>query len=152
MKNIFIKFLLIYNFFLIIVVFVKLLPSSLLIKPSQKCNSKANTTPKMEDKIMAGYCGYSMSNNAVDAYNSGEKPISKWKKQDITYYGIKVLVVQVWTLYHMNVLARTMFLILCHFPINPFCFFILYNPKTTSDSTNNTICQTSLCTDHSSHI
>ena len=41
---------------------------------------------------MAGYCGYSMSNNAVDAYNNGEKPISKWKKQDITYYGIKVLV------------------------------------------------------------
>lgn len=32
---------------------------------------------------MAGYCGYSMSNNAVDAYNNGEKPISKWKKQDI---------------------------------------------------------------------
>lgn len=27
-----------------------------------------------------GYCGYSMSNNAVDAYNDGEKPLSKWTK------------------------------------------------------------------------
>lgn len=25
---------------------------------------------------MAGYRGFSMSNNAVDAYNSGEKPFS----------------------------------------------------------------------------
>ena len=39
---------------------------------------------------MAGYCGYSMSNNAVDAYNNGEKPISKWKKQAILS-GIKEL-------------------------------------------------------------
>lgn len=32
---------------------------------------------------MAGYCGYSMSNNAVIAYYNGEKPLSKWKKSDI---------------------------------------------------------------------
>ena len=33
--------------------------------------------------IMAGYYGYKMSNNAVLAYASGEKPYSRWKKQDI---------------------------------------------------------------------
>lgn len=27
---------------------------------------------------MAGYQGYSMSNNAVQAYKHGEKPRSKW--------------------------------------------------------------------------
>ena len=32
---------------------------------------------------MAGYCGYSMSNNAVAAYDEGKKPISKWKKEEI---------------------------------------------------------------------
>ena len=32
---------------------------------------------------MAGYCGYSMSNNAVEAYRSGEKPKSKWTKREI---------------------------------------------------------------------
>ncbi|MEA5034359.1 hypothetical protein [Cloacibacillus evryensis] len=32
---------------------------------------------------MAGYCGYSMSNNAVEAYESGEKPKSKWTKREI---------------------------------------------------------------------
>jgi len=32
---------------------------------------------------MAGYKGYSMSNNAVDAYNNGEKPKSKWTKEEI---------------------------------------------------------------------
>lgn len=32
---------------------------------------------------MAGYKGYSMSNNAVQAYKSGEKPFSKWTKTDI---------------------------------------------------------------------
>lgn len=32
---------------------------------------------------MAGYSGYSMSNNAVDAYENGEKPYSKWTKQDL---------------------------------------------------------------------
>lgn len=26
----------------------------------------------------AGYYGFSMSNNAVEAYDSGEMPISKW--------------------------------------------------------------------------
>ena len=30
---------------------------------------------------MAGYAGYSMSNNAVDAYNEGEMPLSKWTKK-----------------------------------------------------------------------
>lgn len=29
---------------------------------------------------MAGYHNYSMSNNAVQAYNTGEKPLSKWTK------------------------------------------------------------------------
>ena len=32
---------------------------------------------------MAGYKGYSMSNNAVTAYNKGERPYSKWSKKDI---------------------------------------------------------------------
>lgn len=32
---------------------------------------------------MAGYNGYSMSNNAVHAYNNGEKPLSKWTKPEI---------------------------------------------------------------------
>lgn len=32
---------------------------------------------------MAGYYGYSMSNNAVSAYADGEKPLSKWSKVDI---------------------------------------------------------------------
>ena len=32
---------------------------------------------------MAGYKGYSMSNNAVIAYECGEKPYSKWTKADI---------------------------------------------------------------------
>lgn len=32
---------------------------------------------------MAGYYGYSMSNNAVQAYMDGEKPLSKWRKKDI---------------------------------------------------------------------
>lgn len=32
---------------------------------------------------MAGYNGYSMSNNAVSAYENGEKPFSKWKKTEI---------------------------------------------------------------------
>lgn len=32
---------------------------------------------------MAGYDGYSMSNNARDAYSDGEKPISKWTKSEI---------------------------------------------------------------------
>lgn len=30
---------------------------------------------------MAGYWGKSMSNNAVEAYARGEKPISKWSKK-----------------------------------------------------------------------
>lgn len=32
---------------------------------------------------MAGYNGFSMSNNAVAAYEKGEKPLSKWTKTDI---------------------------------------------------------------------
>lgn len=32
---------------------------------------------------MAGYNGYSMSNNAVAAYANGEKPYSKWTKTEI---------------------------------------------------------------------
>lgn len=32
---------------------------------------------------MAGYDNFSMSNNARDAYRSGEMPMSKWTKQDI---------------------------------------------------------------------
>lgn len=32
---------------------------------------------------MAGYAGYSMSNNAVDAYMNGEKPWSKWTKKEL---------------------------------------------------------------------
>lgn len=35
---------------------------------------------------MAGYKGYSMSNNAVTAYESGLKPKSKWTKQDFIDY------------------------------------------------------------------
>ena len=31
----------------------------------------------------AGYHGYSMSNNAVDAYENGEMPLSKWTKKAI---------------------------------------------------------------------
>lgn len=34
---------------------------------------------------MAGYNGYSMSNNAVAAYENGEKPMSKWTKTDMLY-------------------------------------------------------------------
>lgn len=32
---------------------------------------------------MAGYNGFSMSNNAVAVYECGEKPLSKWTKADI---------------------------------------------------------------------
>ena len=32
---------------------------------------------------MAGYNGFSMSNNAVAAYEDGEKPLSKWTRADI---------------------------------------------------------------------
>lgn len=32
---------------------------------------------------MAGYCGYSMSNNAVQAYADGERPFSRWTKKEI---------------------------------------------------------------------
>lgn len=36
-----------------------------------------------EESSMAGYNGYSMSNNAVSAYADGEKPLSKWTKSNI---------------------------------------------------------------------
>ena len=32
---------------------------------------------------MAGYHGWSMSNNAIEAYKNGEKPLSKWKKSEL---------------------------------------------------------------------
>lgn len=32
---------------------------------------------------MAGYKGFSMSNNAVEAYESGEMPLSKWTKAEM---------------------------------------------------------------------
>ena len=32
---------------------------------------------------MAGYFNYSMSNNAVEAYQNGEQPLSKWTKSEI---------------------------------------------------------------------
>ena len=32
---------------------------------------------------MSGYKGYSMSNNAVEAYKNGEKPYSRWTKANI---------------------------------------------------------------------
>lgn len=32
---------------------------------------------------MSGYNGFSMSNNAVEAYSNGEKPLSKWTKTEI---------------------------------------------------------------------
>ena len=38
---------------------------------------------------MAGYNGFSMSNNAVAAYEEGEKPLSKWTKSNI-FESIKV--------------------------------------------------------------
>lgn len=38
---------------------------------------------QLRGNIMAGYFGYSMSNNAVEAYENGSKPFSKWTKADI---------------------------------------------------------------------
>lgn len=35
---------------------------------------------------MAGYKGYSMSNNAIEAYNNGERPLSKWNKKAVIEY------------------------------------------------------------------
>jgi hypothetical protein len=37
---------------------------------------------------MAGYSGKSMSNNAVEAYSEGKKPISNITKEDIQKYGV----------------------------------------------------------------
>lgn len=45
----------------------------LWLKALEKGEGQANTR-------LSGYSGYSMSNNAVDAYNNGEMPISKWTK------------------------------------------------------------------------
>ena len=33
----------------------------------------------------SGYSGYSMSNNAVNAYENGEMPLSKWTKDCLLY-------------------------------------------------------------------
>lgn len=41
------------------------------------------TIIRREEYIMAGYRNFSMSNNAVSAYESGERPFSKWTKKDI---------------------------------------------------------------------
>ena len=32
---------------------------------------------------MAGYFGFSMSNNAVEAYENGQRPLSRWTKGKI---------------------------------------------------------------------
>ena len=37
---------------------------------------------------MAGYSGISMSNNAVDAYSEGRKPVSSITKEDIQRHGV----------------------------------------------------------------
>lgn len=37
----------------------------------------------MNNKANNGYCGYSMSERAIEAYEQGERPISKWTKADI---------------------------------------------------------------------
>lgn len=37
----------------------------------------------MSNNMNSGYCGYSMSKRAAEAYDSGEKPLSKWRKTDI---------------------------------------------------------------------
>ena len=39
--------------------------------------------PNWTDNIGNGYRGYSMSNNAVAAYENNERPLSKWTKRDI---------------------------------------------------------------------
>ena len=39
---------------------------------------------------MAGYYGYSMSNNAVAAYDDGLKPISKWTKSDFLSFSFSL--------------------------------------------------------------
>ena len=38
---------------------------------------------KMFKNMNSGYNGYSMSNRAVEAYEDGEKPLSKWRKAEI---------------------------------------------------------------------
>lgn len=51
------------------------------------CYATLHCYKKMQEekKIMQGngYCGWSMSNNARDAYNNGEMPLSKWTKTAI---------------------------------------------------------------------
>lgn len=39
----------------------------------------------------SGYSGYSMSKNAVDAYECGEKPLSRWTKTDIIEKAAEVI-------------------------------------------------------------
>lgn len=52
---------------------------------------------------MAGYYGHSMSNNAVRAYENGEKPLSKWTKKDILS-GINIMVKNQEIIVHFDVL------------------------------------------------
>lgn len=57
--------------------------------PQMAENNNQNTAQKPDDNFVQnqdrgnGYSGYSMSNNAVAAYEDGEKPLSKWSKSDI---------------------------------------------------------------------
>lgn len=37
----------------------------------------------MFNNMNSGYSGYSMSNRAVEAYENGEKPLSKWTKEEL---------------------------------------------------------------------
>lgn len=39
----------------------------------------------MKINMNSGYDGYSMSNRAVEAYENGERPMSKWTKGDLIY-------------------------------------------------------------------
>lgn len=41
---------------------------------------------------MAGYSGYSMSNNAIQAYNEGKMPLSKITRKELDKYNITMSV------------------------------------------------------------
>lgn len=55
----------------------------------------------MINNMNSGYNGYSMSNRAVAAYESGENPLSKWTKKDL--------------LSHMNIMVNNYLLIIIRF-------------------------------------
>jgi hypothetical protein len=38
---------------------------------------------RSKNSSSGGYSGHSMSNRAVEAYESGQRPLSKWKKENI---------------------------------------------------------------------